>query len=70
MPLHRGDLRSLWVGALTALLAGAAVAIAVLGNYSCSLTGVAISASLMPPAVNAVSNMYCYQMKLLEIVGQ
>uniref|UniRef100_A0A1B6KVF1 DUF389 domain-containing protein n=1 Tax=Graphocephala atropunctata TaxID=36148 RepID=A0A1B6KVF1_9HEMI len=51
--LNRGDLRSLWVGALIALMSGAAVAIAVLGDYSGSLTGVAISASLMPPAVNA-----------------
>ncbi|XP_046683070.1 uncharacterized protein LOC124369234 isoform X2 [Homalodisca vitripennis] len=51
--ISSGNLRSLWVGALTALTSGAAVAIAVLGDYSGSLTGVAISASLMPSAVNA-----------------
>lgn len=52
--MFRGEIRSLWVGALVALPSGAAVAIAVLGDNTESLIGVAISLSLMPPAVNAV----------------
>jgi uncharacterized membrane protein len=44
----------LWVGLLVALPSGAAVAIAILGDNTASLVGVAISASLLPPAVNAV----------------
>lgn len=38
-----------------AIPSGAGVALAVLGEYTSSLVGVAISASLLPPAVNAVS---------------
>ncbi|XP_030760170.1 uncharacterized protein LOC115885405 [Sitophilus oryzae] len=49
----RGVLRSLWVGALIALLSGAAVALGILSDNIASLVGVAISTSLMPPAVNA-----------------
>ncbi|XP_066152132.1 uncharacterized protein [Euwallacea fornicatus] len=49
----RGELRSLWVGAIIALLSGAAVALGVLSDNIASLVGVAISTSLMPPAVNA-----------------
>ncbi|XP_060520655.1 uncharacterized protein LOC132698534 [Cylas formicarius] len=49
----RGELRSLWVGALIALLSGAAVALGVLSDNIASLVGVAISTSLMPPTVNA-----------------
>ena len=52
----RGMLRSLWVGMLIALPSGAGVAIGILGGNAGSLVGVAISASLLPPAVNAVSN--------------
>ncbi|KAL4236590.1 hypothetical protein ACF0H5_004975 [Mactra antiquata] len=49
----RGMLRSLWVGMLIALPSGAGVAISVLGGNAGSLVGVAISASLLPPACNA-----------------
>ncbi|XP_059488873.1 uncharacterized protein LOC132204399 [Neocloeon triangulifer] len=49
----RGLLRSLWVGVLIALPSGAGVALSVLGGNAGSLVGVAISASLLPPAVNA-----------------
>ncbi|XP_041360345.1 uncharacterized protein LOC121376516 [Gigantopelta aegis] len=49
----RGQLRSLWSGALIALPSGAGVALSVLGGNAGSLVGVAISASLLPPAVNA-----------------
>ncbi|KAF7267288.1 uncharacterized protein LOC143196408 [Rhynchophorus ferrugineus] len=48
----RGAFRSLWVGALIAILSGAAVALGILSDNIASLVGVAISTSLMPPAVN------------------
>ncbi|XP_067003608.2 uncharacterized protein [Anabrus simplex] len=51
--ISRGQVRSIWVGILIALLSGAAVAIATLGDYTGSLVGVAISTALLPPAVNA-----------------
>lgn len=51
----RGELRSLWVGLLVALPSGAAVAASILSDNQSSLIGVAISASLLPPCVNAVS---------------
>ena len=51
--LGRGQLRSLGVGVLIALPSGAGVALSVLGGNVGSLVGVAISASLLPPAVNA-----------------
>lgn len=50
----RGMLRSLWVGVMIALPSGAGVALSILGGNTGSLVGVAISASLLPPAVNAV----------------
>ena len=50
--LSRGELRSLWVGILIAVPSGAGVALSVLGGNAGSLVGVAISASLLPPAVN------------------
>lgn len=53
--INRCDTRSLWVGILVALPSGAAVAISVLSDNTASLVGVAISASLLPPAVNAVN---------------
>ena len=59
----RGMYRSLWVGALIAAPSGAGVALSLLGGNAAGLVGVAISASLLPPAVNAVSNkirnLYC-----------
>ncbi|KAI5637117.1 hypothetical protein NE865_10167 [Phthorimaea operculella] len=51
--MSRCEIRSLWVGILVAIPSGAGVALAVLGDYTASLVGVAISASLLPPAVNA-----------------
>ena len=50
--LSRGELRSLLVGVLIATPSGAGVALSVLGGNAGSLVGVAISASLLPPAVN------------------
>ena len=51
--LSRGDFRGLYVGIAIAIPSGAGVAISVLGNNAASMVGVAISASLLPPAVNA-----------------
>jgi len=53
--MSRCNVHSLVVGIFIALPSGAAVAISVLGNNFGSLVGVAISASLLPPAVNTVS---------------
>lgn len=53
--LTRTEYRSVLVGICIALPSGAAVAISVLGNNFGSLVGVAISASLLPPACNTVS---------------
>ena len=50
--LSRGELRSLLVGVLIASPSGAGVALSVLGGNAGSLVGVAISASLLPPAIN------------------
>lgn len=50
----RGEVRTLYIGCLIALLSGAGVALGILGDNFASLVGVAISTSLMPPAVNAV----------------
>ena len=47
--------RALWVGVCIALPSGAGVALSVLGGNIGSLVGVAISASLLTPAVNSVS---------------
>ncbi|KAF4528517.1 hypothetical protein B566_EDAN016948 [Ephemera danica] len=51
--MKKGQVRALWVGCLIALPSGAGVALSVLGGNAGSLVGVAISASLLPPAVNA-----------------
>ncbi|KAH8338169.1 hypothetical protein KR059_010600, partial [Drosophila kikkawai] len=51
--VSRCDTHSLAINICTALASGAAGAIAVLGGNTGSLVGVAISASLLPPAVNA-----------------
>lgn len=48
----RTELHSVVVGIFIAMVSGAAVAIAVLSENFGSLVGVAISASLLPPAVN------------------
>lgn len=50
--VSRTEVHSVIVGIFVALASGAAVAIAVLSENFGSLVGVAISASLLPPAVN------------------
>ena len=49
----RGELTNLLVGIPVAFLSGLGVAISVLDDSTSSLVGVAVSASLLPPAVNA-----------------
>ena len=58
--VFRGLTRSLWVGVLIAVPSGAGVALSILGGNIGSLVGVAISASLLPPAVNAASIVCWY----------
>uniref|UniRef100_T1I1T7 DUF389 domain-containing protein n=1 Tax=Rhodnius prolixus TaxID=13249 RepID=T1I1T7_RHOPR len=49
--ISRGELKSLWVGMITALLAGIAIATATLNDrWHDSIIGVAISVALLPPA--------------------
>lgn len=52
--LSRTDGHAILIGILIAIPSGAAVAIAILGENIGSLVGVAISASILPPAVNSV----------------
>lgn len=54
LSLYRCQFHALLVGVCTALPTGAAAAIAILAENVGSLVGVAISVSLLPPAVNAV----------------
>lgn len=64
--ITRTDFHSVIVGIFIALPSGAAVAIAVIGENFGSLVGVAISASLLPPAVNTVSKtLICYYISSL-----
>ncbi|GMH97183.1 hypothetical protein TrST_g8887 [Triparma strigata] len=49
----RGDVAGLVTGIVIAIPSGMGVALSTLGNNTSSLVGVAISASLLPPAVNA-----------------
>ena len=50
--ISRGIPRTLYVGCFIAIPSGAGVALSVLGGNAGSMVGVAISASLLPPAVN------------------
>lgn len=49
---QRGEWSGLLIGIIIAFPSGVGVALSVLGNNTNSLVGVAISASLLPPAVN------------------
>eukprot|EP01084_Bolivina_argentea_P013119 24582_1 len=48
----RGDLYGLAIGAIVAFTSGVGVALSVVNDYMASIIGVAISGSLLPPAVN------------------
>ena len=63
---RRGLLRGLGVGVAIALPSGAGVALSILGGNTGSLVGVAISASLLPPAVNAVCIFQKYWLLLFD----
>jgi uncharacterized hydrophobic protein (TIGR00271 family) len=62
----RGDLSGLLTGIAIAVPSGMGVALSTLGNNTSSLVGVAISASLLPPAVNAG---VCWIVALLLKIG-
>lgn len=62
----RGTLVGLVAGVAIAIPSGMGVALSILGNNTASLVGVAISASLLPPAVNAG---LCWMYALLVRVG-
>jgi uncharacterized membrane protein len=49
--LSRGTMTNLWVGFPIAFFSGLGVAVGILDSQTNSLVGVAISASLLPPAV-------------------
>ena len=49
----------MWLGVIIALPSGAVVALAILAGNTESLVGVAISAALLEPSVNAVSMPHC-----------
>ena len=51
--VQRGSLHDIFLNACIAIASGAAAAFSVLGENTSSMIGVAISASLLPPAVNA-----------------
>jgi hypothetical protein len=57
MMRERGLPRVAWVGTLVAFPSGCAVAISLLSGNEASLVGVAISVSLLPPAVNTVIHL-------------
>ena len=65
--MSRCKLHSLIVGVFTAIPSGAAAAIGILGGNIGSLVGVAISASLLPPAVNSVSECYFFVLVNISI---
>jgi uncharacterized membrane protein len=62
----RGEVSGLYVGIAIAIPSGMGVALSILGGNTGSLVGVAISASLLPPAVNAG---ICWMYALLELAG-
>ena len=51
--VQRGSLHDMFLSICIAMASGAAAAFSVLGENTSSMIGVAISASLLPPAVNA-----------------
>ncbi len=62
----RSTVRGMVVGVLIAIPSGAGVALSILGGNSGSLVGVAISASLLPPAVNAVMSLFKFNSSILK----
>lgn len=60
----RGEVSGLYIGIAIAIPSGMGVSLSILGGNTGSLVGVAISASLLPPAVNAG---ICWMYALLEL---
>jgi uncharacterized membrane protein len=56
--LSRGTITNFWVGFPIAFFSGLGVAVGILDDQTNSLVGVAISASLLPPAVRIVQEKY------------
>lgn len=63
--LSRGDIYGLTSGIFVAIPSGMAVALSTLGKNSSGMVGVAISLSLLPPAVNA-SMCWTYELLLMS----
>ncbi|CAG2172402.1 unnamed protein product, partial [Oppiella nova] len=70
MMRERGLPRVAWVGTLVAFPSGCAVAISLLSGNEASLVGVAISVSLLPPAVNAGLLWAFATLKTLYSIGE
>lgn len=68
--VSRGEKRSLWIGCLVALPSGVAVAVALLSGSQASLVGVAISASLLPPCVNAGLHWAYSTLSAIKAIGE
>lgn len=49
----RGELRTLWYGALQALASGGAIAVTLLNDNKAALVGVAVASTFLPPFINA-----------------
>ena len=64
----RGKLINLIVGSVIGLASGIVVALAVLGGYGANLIGTAISISLLPPTVNAVSVAFIVILPCLVLI--
>ena len=65
--VSRGDKFGLLSGTFVAIPSGVAVALSTLGKNSSGMVGVAISLSLLPPAVNAAM---CWTYELMLLSGQ
>jgi len=60
--VNRGNANGLVMGVAVAIPSGMGVALSVLGRNSGGLTGVAISLSLLPPAVNAGKKSHSFSL--------
>ena len=63
--VNRGNANGLVMGVCVAIPSGMGVALSVLGRNSGGLTGVAISLSLLPPAVNAGKKSHSFSLVLV-----
>jgi Domain of unknown function (DUF389) len=67
--LVRGTLQNLYVALPVAFFSGLGVAVSVLDDQTASLVGVAISASLLPPAVNSGALWVAYFFTNADKIG-